>query len=445
MPSVRLIHMLIAILFNPGHSDESGSAEPEPISSLQDEASMPEIPIQLPELNDDILHTIFAHLAGNGALPLGPCLFVCHKWRDLIYATKTLWSTIMVDGEFYRYFASSNKRLKEHRVVPFIHTCITRSHPAEMRLSWDWDMLARYGCSRFGPVRRPLMYIETWVTGAITLNSNDAFKRCRDLTLTWEPDDSYLHKVIAGAIDELPVLRKLVIRNRPSKSDALNNLLRRSRNTLEEFSIEDNMGWMPMEGDNESFPSLQRLSIHNTWARGPDTLLGLERFLFVKHLSLGSRPLATSGNVWGLKFDSEGNVLPNETVDPTKLVNPPAESVKLPHLISLHVWGEIPSSVLQVLSLPNLADLYVEQDKKGMTSLLQMTSTRIPSQIKRLRVVASSEFASGSWDSDLNSFLERVGETLESIMIEKWMEERVMEKVPGNLTSGCKFEVLVAP
>ena len=55
------------------------------------------------------------------------------------------------------------------------------------------------------------------------------------------------------------------------------------------------------------------------------------------------------------------------------------------------------------------------------------------------------EFASAVWDSDLNSFLQRVGENLESIMIEKWMEERVMEKVPGNLTSGCKFHVLVAP
>ena len=88
MPSVRLRHMLIAILFNPDHQDESSSAESEPSSPLEDEAPMPEIPIHLPELNDDILRTIFAHLAGNGALPLGPCLFVCHKWRDLIYATK---------------------------------------------------------------------------------------------------------------------------------------------------------------------------------------------------------------------------------------------------------------------------------------------------------------------------------------------------------------------
>jgi len=71
MPSVRLRHMLIVILFNPDHSDESGTAEPEPISPLGDEASIPEIPIHLPELNDDILRTIFAHLAGNGALPLG--------------------------------------------------------------------------------------------------------------------------------------------------------------------------------------------------------------------------------------------------------------------------------------------------------------------------------------------------------------------------------------
>jgi len=393
MPSARLRHTPIAILFNPDHQDESSSAESEPISPLEDEASIPEIPIDLPELNDDILRTIFAHLAGNGALPLGPCLFVCHKWRDLIYATKTLWSTIMVDGEFYSYFSSSHERLQEHLVVPFIHTCITRSRPAEIRLSWDWITLARYGCNKFGSVRRPLAHIERWVTDAITLNSSEAFKRCIDLTVAWEPDSNFLHTVIAGAIEEFPVLRKLVIRNHPSQSDALNNLLRRSRNTLEEFSIEDNMGWMPMEGDNESFPALQRLSMHNTWARGPDTLLGLERFLFVKHLSLGSRPLALGGNVWTYTFDDEGNVLPTETVDPTKLVNPPAESVKLPHLISLHVLGEIPSSVLLVLSLPNLADLYVEQDKKGMISLLQMTSTRIPSQIKRLRVVASSEFA----------------------------------------------------
>ena len=244
----------------------------------------------------------------------------------------------MVDGEFYRYFSSSYERLQERRVVLFIHTCITRSHPAEMRLSWDWDILAQYGCNKFGSPRRALMRIEIWVTDVITLNSNDAFKRCRDLTLTWEPDDNFLHSVIAGAIDELPVLRKLVIRNRPSKSDALNNLLRRSRNTLEEFSIEDNMGWMPMEGD-EWFPSLQRLSMHNTWARGPDTLLGLERFLFVKHLSLGSRPLATSGNVWGLKFDSEGKVLPNETVDPTKLVNPPPLNLSTSHISSPSMCG----------------------------------------------------------------------------------------------------------
>lgn len=61
-----------------------------------------------------------------------------------------------------------------------------------------------------------------------------------------------------------------------------------------------------------------------------------------------------------------------------------------------------------------------------------MTRTPIPTQIEWLRVVASGRFAFASWDGDLNWFLELAGKNLESTMIEKWTEERVVEKVPGN-------------
>ena len=101
--------------------------------------------------------------------------------------------------------------------------------------------------------------------------------------------------------------------------------------------------------------------------------------------------------------------------------------------------------MLRVLCLPNLGDLYVEQDVRGMTSLPQMPRTPIPSQIGRLRVVSSGRFTFTSWSGDRNKFLELAGKNFLSIMIEKWIEEGVVEKVPGNLTSKCKFQVLVAP
>jgi hypothetical protein len=422
--------LIIAIILNPDRRDHSSTAQLEPMSPPHGKTFIPEIPTHLPELNGDVLRTIFAHLACNGALPLGPCLFVCRNWCDLIYATNMLWSTIIVDEVFYRYFCANHTRFQS--TGQFLNTCIERSRPAETRLSWDWEGLARRGCNKFGSPRRVLFYLEKWVTEAVMLNHGEAFKRCSDLTLISEQGSSFLHSVIAGVIDELPSLRKLAIRNYPSQSDALNALLRRSHDTLEKISIEDSMRWTPMKGAAASFPSLQRVSMHYTRAWVPEYLLALGRFLFVRHLSLGSGALAMDENALPDISYYEGEDLPTE-------------SINLPHLVSLHVWGYIPFSVLKVLCLPSLAELYVEQDMRGTTSLPQMTRTSTPSQIKRLRVVASSLFAFGSWDGALNGFLELVGTNLESIMIEKWMEERVMEKVLGNLTLKCKIQVLVAP
>jgi hypothetical protein len=42
-------------------------------------------------------------------------------------------------------------------------------------------------------------------------------------------------------------------------------------------------------------------------------------------------------------------------------------------------------------------------------------------------------------------FLEMAGKNLESTMVEKWMEERVMEKIPGHLAIKRKFQVLLVP
>ena len=404
MPSVRLTHIFMAILFNADRRDHSSTAQLEPMSPPHSKTFIAEIPTHLPELNGNVLCTIFARLADNGALPLGPCLFVCRNWYDLTYATKMLWSTITIDEMFFGCFCTHHTRFQEYSVVHFVHTCIERSPPADTRLSWDQRGLARHVCNKFGSPRRPLLYLEKWVTKAVTLNRREAFKRCSDLTLTWEQGSPLLHSVIGHAIDELPGPRKLAIRNGSMRSRGFSaGRIIRSRKS--QLRIEHALG--PMKGDAESFPSLQRVSMHNTRRWGPKDLLALGRFLFVKHLSLGSDD-----------FTIDENASPDISHYGDEAL--PTESVNLPHLVSLCVWGDIPFSVLRVLGLPNLGDLYVEQDMRGMTSLPQLTRTPIPSQIGRLRVVSSGRFTFTSWDGDLNRFLELAGKNIVSIMIEKW-------------------------
>ena len=81
-------------------------------------------------------------------------------------------------------------------------------------------------------------------------------------------------------------------------------------------------------------------------------------------------------------------------------------------------------------------------NKDTRSSPLRMTRTRTNSQIKWLSIVASNRFAFGSWDEYLIRLLELAGKNSESIMIEKWIEERAVENVPENSTSKCKFRVL---
>jgi hypothetical protein len=80
---------------------------------------------------------------------------------------------------------------------------------------------------------------------------------------------------------------------------------------------------------------------------------------------------------------------------------------------------------------------------KSPQRIYQLTGARIPKQMKRLRVLASSRFALGGWDRPLKAFLELAGKNLESIMVEKWMEKSGVKKVTGNLT--IKFRAPVAP
>ena len=81
-------------------------------------------------------------------------------------------------------------------------------------------------------------------------------------------------------------------------------------------------------------------------------------------------------------------------------------------------------------------------NKDTRSSPLRVTRTRTNSQIKWLSVVARSRFAFGSWDGYLIIFLELAGKNSESIMIERWREERAVENVLENTTSKCKFRVL---
>ena len=121
---------------------------------------IPELPTLLPDLSDDVPRTIFAYLAGSGALSSGQghtC--VCWNWCDLIYAMNTLWSTIMVDGMFYVYFCNRQTCSREQPVGQSIHAGIERSRPANTRLSWDSKGLVWHGCNRFGSPRRPLRYL----------------------------------------------------------------------------------------------------------------------------------------------------------------------------------------------------------------------------------------------------------------------------------------------
>lgn len=111
----------------------------------------------------------------------GQCLFVCRTWYDLIYATNTLLSTIIIDEMFFGGFCTHHTRFQEHSVVHFVHTCLERSPPAEKRLRWDWKGPVRHVCNKFGSPHRPIPYLEKWVTEAVTFNRCDTFKRCSDL------------------------------------------------------------------------------------------------------------------------------------------------------------------------------------------------------------------------------------------------------------------------
>ena len=57
------------------------------------------------------------------------------------------------------------------------------------------------------------------------------------------------------------------------------------------------MHWAPMKDGAESFPSLQRVSMHNTRTWIPEYLPVLERSLLVKHLFLGSGAFTIDKNV----------------------------------------------------------------------------------------------------------------------------------------------------
>ena len=312
-------------------------------------------------------------------------------------------------------------------------------------MSLDWESFTRYGFDKYGSPRGPFLHIADAVINAVTMNRDDAFKRCRDFTLTWRQGEPILSSSITYGISQLPGLRKFALRNYPSNCKAFDTLLRRSYDTLEEISVEDTTGnvyatelvgmhWTPNGDSSGSFSSLQRMRMFNTRMWGPVDLVVLGTFYSVRHLSLGSGDpaLAIDEGAWVDTGHYEGNVLPTG-------------SVNLPHVVSLRVWGVVPDSVLKVLRLPSLQDLCVEQDTRGMTSLLQMTVTCIPGQIKRLRVVANTRFALGGWDVDLKGFLELAEKNLESIMVEKWMKKRATEQLPRNLTMKREFQVFVAP
>jgi hypothetical protein len=94
-------------------------------------------------------------------------------------------------------------------------------------------VLTRHQSDGYGLRRRLLLHLAEVVFGVLRPHSGEAFKRCRDLTLTRRQGNSIPHSTIADAIDKLPGVRKLAIRNCPSWRGPLNRLLRRSHDTLE--------------------------------------------------------------------------------------------------------------------------------------------------------------------------------------------------------------------
>ena len=75
------------------------------------------------------------------------------------------------------------------------------------------------------------------------LNHNEAFKRCRDLTLTWRQGDSVSYAIVTYAIRESLGLRELAIRNYPARRDPLIRLLYKSQDALEESRLRIPWRW----------------------------------------------------------------------------------------------------------------------------------------------------------------------------------------------------------
>ena len=333
----------------------------------------------------EILRKILIHLCDDGPLALRHVLFTSKWFYNTAVNDAELWTTIILDGEFFDYFVKRPAR----QANTFLMHCLLRSGVLPRRIYIENDGVF--------DINHP------GILELFSIVKNGAFERCTSQFASW----SYAMVLLP---EELPSLRSLFLSSivNPADGSQFPNCP-----MLETVEIMSHRGSYPsFWGTSFAHVTTLILGHDSVWSSYNITTLSL--FPVLQDLTL-----FTQGALgWRTDWDS---VLP----------------VQINSLRILRVHGCIQSVIPTKLVIPALEEPHLKAGALYLTPIAALGSTLKPLCRHLFALLPKAVSAKEpAWAAALSKLVQKCTR-LETLSISKWMEKKCKEFMGGSNVVLC--------
>ena len=301
----------------------------------------------------EMLSNIFSYLASDGPLQLRHILFVARSWHDAAVYSPNLWTTILIDREFYSRFRDDTLTHGE----AFIRCCFIRSRDLPIIIN------VQYQDRGIGLTHTNEAFSSTVIGRLLGTIEHCHTKRCKALTWTCgDPDmDSYaLYKIFPSQLDMLEYLCLQDFVPFGLMELDIPSVLHFPRcPNLKEVSLKNHCEiGLPIFFRNEDLERVEKLTFVNTSTWRPFDLLCISRYHNIDTLTLQDKGGSmTDDQIYEYQIAAGDNL------------------AHLPRLKALITIGCIPNCILESIGAPGLMSLRLETDEDAHHTLATIPTT----------------------------------------------------------------------
>jgi len=301
-------------------------------------------------LPSEILTEIFSHLTSEGPLQLRHILFVARSWYNAAVYSPNLWTTILIDREFY--LRCQDGWLAQGEA--FVRCCFTRSRDLPIIISVQYQ----YEQALFGPLNEA--FLSTVIGRLLGSVDHCHTKRCKALTWTSHDSDMDVYAFREIFPFQLDMLEYLSLRGfipfAPDVDETFSAPQFPHCPNLKEVSLEDHD-----ESDlsgffrDEDLERVEKLTFGKTSTWMPFDIVCISLYRNVHTLILWCREVDRQGYE---DWVAGGSI-----------------SAHLPRLKTLLAIGHIPDYIMESIRAPELLSLRLETDEEAHHTLGSIPTT----------------------------------------------------------------------